>query len=128
MSRDKPKILIADDEKDFVQSLLERLEYEGFEIVVAYEGIRAVETAHKQKPDLILLDLQMPAGTGQSVLKTLRNHPETSKIPVIVMTALRKAGLEEEMMDLGAFNFIQKPLDLGRLLASIRALIGSKGM
>lgn len=123
--KNKPKILIADDNKDIVESLCERLEYEGFETIVAHEGVRAIELAHKEKPNLILLDIRMPAGTGQLVLKALRSHPDTSKIPVIVMTALKEKELEAEVADLGAFDFIQKPLDIDHLLTSIRALVGS---
>ncbi len=122
MIQNKPKILIADDDKDIVKLLSERFEHEGFEVVVAYEGVRAIEAAHKQKPDLILLDLKMPTGKGQDVLKALKNHPLTSKTPVIIMTALKEDGLEEEVRSLGAFDFIQKPLDLDRLLQSIRVL------
>ncbi len=122
MIQNKSKILIADDDKDIVKLLSERFEYEGFEVVVAYEGVRAIEAAHKQKPDLILLDLKMPTGKGQDVLKALKNHPLTSKTPVIIMTALKEDGLEEEVRSLGAFDFIQKPLDLDHLLQSIRAL------
>jgi DNA-binding response OmpR family regulator len=117
------KILIADDEQELVTTLRDFLEYQGFETLYAYEGVRAVELAHKKNPDLILLDLQMPAGTGQKVLESLRSRPETEKIPVIVITAIAKDRLEEEVQEKGAQDFIQKPFDTQELLSKIYALL-----
>ena len=117
------KILIADDEKDMVSVLRERLEAEGFETLVAYEGVRAIEMAHKKSPDLILLDLKMPAGRGQSVLEALRSRSDTEKIPVIILTALVEAGLREQLLAKGAQDFLQKPCDVDQLLDKIRSLL-----
>jgi len=119
----KYTILIADDEQELVTTLRDFLEYEGFETLSAFEGVRTVETAHKKKPDLILLDLQMPAGTGQMVLESLRSRPETEKIPVIVITAIAKDNLEEEVRRRGAQDFLQKPFDPQDLLSKILALL-----
>lgn len=76
------KILLVDDDRDFVTVLGDRLKAEGFKTVVAYEGVRAIEVAHKTKPDLILLDLKMPAGEGLSVLESLRKHPDRTPCPL----------------------------------------------
>lgn len=119
----KYTILIADDEQELVTTLRDFLEYEGFETLSAFEGVRTVEIAHKKKPDLILLDLQMPAGTGQMVLESLRSRPETEKIPVIVITAIAKDNLEEEVRRRGAQDFLQKPFDPQDLLSKILALL-----
>lgn len=117
------KILIADDEVQLVNMLKERLHFEGFETIVAHEGIRATEMANKQNPDLILLDLLMPVGTGQSVLQNLKSSPKTKNIPIIVMTAMKKPGLEQEMLDAGANDFVAKPFEIKDLLEKIRALL-----
>ncbi len=117
------KILIADDEVQLVNMLKERLNFEGFETFVAHEGIRATEMAHKHHPDLILLDILMPVGTGPSVLANLKSSPKTHKIPVVVMTAMKKAGLEKEMRDAGADDFIGKPFEIKDLLEKIKLLI-----
>ena len=93
----KFKILIVDDEPDIVTTVHDQLEADGFETVAASEGVRAIEMAHRQKPDLILLDLKMPAGTGQAVLRALRSRPDTEKIPIIVLTALQGPQLEKEV-------------------------------
>lgn len=120
MNTTKFKILVVDDEADLVKTLRARLEFEGYETSAAYEGVRAVEAAHKQKPHLILLDLRMPAGSGQSVLKTLRSHPETEKIPIIIITALNDSRLEAETKEAGAEEFFRKPYSIETLLEKIR--------
>ncbi len=119
----KPKILVADDEEELVKALRDRLHFEGFDTVAAFEGVRAIEMAHKQAPDLILLDLRMPAGTGQSVLKSLKSRLETEKIPVIVITALEGRNLEQELLEAGAVDFVRKPYDWNELLDKIRTTL-----
>lgn len=121
----QPKILIADDEIEYVEVLTSFLEAHGFEIITAHEGVRTIEAAHKQKPNLILLDLQMPAGTGQTVLQYLHSKPDTHAIPVIVMTGSGEPGIESMVRSLGAQDFLQKPFDNKILLARIHSLIKS---
>lgn len=119
----KNKILIVDDEQDLVSALRTRLEAEGFETCAAYEGIRGIEFAHKEKPDLIILDLKMPAGGGQSVLQALRSRPDTEKIPVIILTAMKESGLKERLLAEGASAFFEKPYEPDELLSEIGALL-----
>lgn len=116
----KKTILIVDDDVDLVKTLGCLLEAEGFDTLIAYEGIRAVEKANKHLPDLILLDLQMPAGTGQTVLSSLRSRNETRKIPVIILTALDDPSLETAARQAGAQEFLKKPCDPEVLLQKIR--------
>lgn len=117
----KLKILIADDDGDFVKVLQQRLEQEGFQIAAAYEGVRAVEMAHKEKPDLILLDIKMPTGGGLTVLGNLKNHPETKKIPVIIVTGLVERDLEKEARSAGAIDFVRKPFEMKALIEKIKS-------
>ncbi|MBL7685245.1 MAG: response regulator, partial [Deltaproteobacteria bacterium] len=77
-------VLIADDDKNLVGILKDRLTYEGYKVCMAYEGQMTIETTYKKKPDLILLDLWMPDGTGHTVLQELRGNEETREIPIIV--------------------------------------------
>lgn len=116
-------ILIVDDEPDFVSLLQDNLESRGYRVLTAHEGVRGIETAHKSKPDLILLDIKMPAGMGQSVLQALKKHSETRKIPVIVITALANRQLKEEIKQLGAKDFFTKPFDTEMLLEKIKSLL-----
>lgn len=118
------KILIADDDKDFVQVLGQRLRAEGLSTIVAYEGVRAIEAVNREHPDLVLLDIRMPAGTGQSVLKALRTKQTTAEIPVIVMTGQPDTGLEQEMRAAGAQGFFAKPFEFDDLIKNIWELMG----
>lgn len=123
MALRKFKILVADDDAEFVSVVRDFLEHEGYETMAAFEGIRTVEIANKQHPDLILLDLMMPAGRGDSVLRTLRSRMETEKIPVIVVTAVSKPDVQEEAKKAGANDFLQKPYQAKSLLEKIRTLL-----
>lgn len=116
----KFRILVVDDDVDLVKTLRMRLEFEGFETFAAHEGVRGVEMTLKKKPHLILLDLRMPAGSGQTVLKTLRANPDTEKIPVIIITALDDPRLETETKEAGASAFFRKPYSIETLLEKIR--------
>lgn len=118
------KILIADDDKDFVQVLGQRLRAEGLSTIVAYEGVRAIEAVNREHPDLVLLDIRMPAGTGQSVLKTLRAKQSTAEIPVIVMTGHPDIGLEQDVRADGAQGFFTKPFEFDDLIKNIWELMG----
>ncbi|MBI2082859.1 MAG: response regulator [Deltaproteobacteria bacterium] len=119
----KYTILIADDDHDIVNVLKERLEMEGYQTIEAYEGVRTIEAANKKNPDLILLDIRMPVGTGSSVLDALRARELTKKIPVIVMSALQEIGLEERLIAQGAQAFLKKPFDSNELLKKIHSFL-----
>lgn len=119
----KAKILIAEDEPEIVAILRDRLKVNGFETIEANEEVRTIELAHKKKPDLILLDLKMPAGRGKSVLKSLSSHPETKQIPVIVLTAMPARDVKEEVLAEGAEDFIQKPYEATVLIDKILKLL-----
>ena len=119
----KEKILIADDDKDFAITLRERLQAEGYVVVEVAEGVRAVEAAHKEQPDLILLDLKMPVGGGESVLQRLRGRYDTADIPIIIITGHSAPGLAERVIAEGASDFIEKPYDGADLLRRIRELM-----
>ena len=123
----KINILIADDDRDLCESLNQRLRYEGFEALAAYEGVRVIEAAHRHQPDLILLDINMPAGTGMTVLRALRSREDTKKIPIIVMTAMEEPGLKERVLFEGANDFLKKPFEIQLLLNKIRTFLGGLG-
>lgn len=122
----KHKILIADDDRGFVEMLKERLEVAGYDIVYVYEGIRTVEMAHKEHPDLILLDWLMPAGKGNTVLGFLAKKDDTRHIPVIILTGVSEPGLDEKAAALGAKAVIRKPYDSKQLLQTIEDVIAHK--
>lgn len=122
----KARILLADDDHDLVMTLKRLLEFHGFQIFTAYEGVRVMELAKKKKPDLIILDIKMPAGDGHTILQNLRSQDETSGIPVLILTGLEETNLEEEMKSAGAQEFLKKPYDSEELLQKVESLIHEK--
>jgi DNA-binding response OmpR family regulator len=124
----KKKILIVDDERDIVKALMIRLQGAGYEVVTAFDGAQAVFVAHKEKPDLIILDIRMPAGNGFSVAEKLKHSMNTFSIPVIFLTGSPEKNAEERAKTVGARFYIKKPYDPEELLDAItRALEEDSG-
>ena len=115
------KILIVDDDPDLRFALKLRLQAQKYDIVNAVDGYSAIAQANKEKPDLIILDLGLPAGDGFVVLDRLHRNPELAAIPVIVLTARDPESTERKALQMGACAFFQKPADNGALLGVIRA-------
>ena len=116
----KPKILVVDDDPDLVRALRLRLRANNYEIATAADGYAAIATAQKERPDLIVLDLGLPAGDGFVVLERLQNSDTLSGIPVIVLSARDPQNNEERALKAGAAAFFQKPADNEELLNVIR--------
>ena len=120
---DEKKILIVDDEKDFVHILSAHLKARGYNTVAASDAVGAITTAQKERPDLIILDVSMPGGNGLTVLKRLAASDHTSLMPVVVVTGLAPE-TKVEMLAAGAVAFYTKPLDIDILLTCIREQLG----
>ncbi len=116
----KKKVLIVDDERDIVKVLMIRLRGAGYEVVTAFDGAQAIFVAHKEKPDLIILDIRMPAGDGFSVVEKLKHSTDTFSIPVIFLTGGPERDSEEKAMTLGARFYIKKPYDPEELLDAVK--------
>ena len=114
------KILIADDEFNIVRLLSTRLQANGYEVVLAYEGNQAFEMAVKEKPDLILLDFNMPGSKGTGVLEKLKATNQVSRIPVIFVTAFTDDETRNKVIEMGACDFIGKPFDPEDVLKKIK--------
>ena len=117
------KILVIDDLPENVFILQDRLENEGYEVIVAYDGNSGIEKAYSHLPDLILLDVMMPDITGFEVCKILVNDEKTKHIPIILVTA--KAGSEDtrEGLEAGAFDYIKKPFNRVELFARVKSAL-----
>lgn len=113
-------ILVVDDEKDILEMLRYNLEKEGYRVLSATNGKRALEQAER-KPDLILLDVMMPEMDGWEVLKTLKRSRETASIPVVFLTARDSETDEVVGLELGANDYIVKPISIKKLSARLRA-------
>jgi two-component system alkaline phosphatase synthesis response regulator PhoP len=114
------KILLVDDEKDIVEFLKYNLEQENFDVLVGYNGEEALEKL-SQKPDLIILDIMMPKMDGYEVCKKIRSTKGFESIPVIFLTA--KSGETDEIkgLEIGASDYIQKPISPKKLIARVNS-------
>lgn len=118
-----PKILIVDDDPDLRQALRLRLRANHYETVTATDGYSAVAQAYKERPNLIILDLGLPAGDGFVVLDRLQRDDKLSGIPVVVLTARDPQSNEQRALQAGAAAYFQKPADNVELLDVIRATL-----
>jgi DNA-binding response OmpR family regulator len=121
------KILIVDDDPDIRQALRLRLRANRYETVNACDGYSAIAQAYKEHPNLIILDLGLPAGDGFVVLDRLREDDRLSAIPVVVLTARDPQSNERRALESGAAAFFQKPADNAELLEVIRATLSQEG-
>jgi DNA-binding response OmpR family regulator len=120
---EKAKILIVDDDPDLRRALKIRLRANNYETVQASDGYSAISVAQKERPNLIILDLGLPAGDGYVVLERLQKSDMLSDIPVIVLTARDPQSNEQKALQAGAAAFFQKPADNNELLDVIRATL-----
>ena len=110
------KVLIVEDDQRLALALSVRLKSRGYATWTAGDAITAVAEARRVKPDLILLDISLPAGSGFSVLEKLEQFPEIRETPVIVATASKDPELRKKALDLGAAGLLRKPYDEDALL------------
>jgi phosphate regulon transcriptional regulator PhoB len=117
------KILVADDEKDIVEMIAYNLEQEGFAVCTAFDGRKAWEMVNADKPDLVILDLMMPAMPGMEVCRMIRRQAETAAIPIIMLTAKSDPVDKILGLEIGADDYITKPFHVRELIARIRAVL-----
>lgn len=117
MSKEEIKILLVDDEKQFVDTLAERLDMRGFSARVAYDGPQALK-AVEEPTDVIVLDLRMPGMDGFEVLRSVKKS--NPQVQVIILTGHGGDAEEQTAYRMGAYNFLKKPMDIDELLNSIR--------
>jgi two-component system KDP operon response regulator KdpE len=118
------KILIVDDDPDVRQGMHVRLKANSYDTFFAADALSAVSEGRKHQPDLIILDLGLPAGDGFVVLERLRANTYLSVIPVIVVSARDVRVNKNRALKAGAKAFLQKPVDNAELLAVIRQTLG----
>ncbi len=113
-------ILIIEDDDQTRENLQIILEMEGFDVRTASDGPSGLETVRRQHPDLVLCDVTMPGLDGHGVLHELRAHPETRGIPFVFLTARSERADQRAGMNLGADDYLCKPIDAADLLSTIR--------
>jgi DNA-binding response OmpR family regulator len=118
------KILIIDDNQQLLLGLSARLRANGYSSTCATDAISAIAVARKELPDLVILDLGLPAGDGFLVLERMKGLPDLMSIPVIVLSAREPEANEKRALEAGAVAFFQKPADNHEFLTAIRHALG----
>lgn len=115
----KKKVLVIEDNEQnlyLVRFILERSDYE---VVAATDGKSGIEMAASLKPDLILLDIQLPVMDGYAVARSLRQNPDLAQTPIVAVTSYAMAGDREKVMDVGCNGYIEKPIDPDTFVAKV---------
>jgi DNA-binding response OmpR family regulator len=122
----KKKILLVDDEVDFVEVVRVRLEDSGYEVLVAYDGEEGLERAEREEPDLIILDIMLPKISGFDVCRKLKIDENFKDIPIVMLTAKFQPNDIKFGEAMGADAYITKPFEPQVLLGKIRELLNKK--
>lgn len=118
------KILLVDDSEMILQMEQMILQQDRYEVVMARDGHEGVKKALKLKPDLILMDVIMPNLDGFEAVKRLREHPDTRRVPIIMVTSKAEAESMETGYECGCSDYILKPIDSTELVAKVQNLLG----
>jgi two-component system, cell cycle response regulator DivK len=121
------KVLYVDDNDDNVYMLKMRLELLGdFEVITAEDGEKGCEMVCTERPDIVLMDLEMPGISGWEAAKRIKSNPETRDIPVLALSAHALAGEREKALAAGCDEFDTKPVEFDRLVAKLRSLLARR--
>ena len=118
------RVLIVEDDRVISLALGTRLRANGYEVLQAFDGLQGFMQATKHRPDVVLLDLSMPAGGGLSVASRMREMVDLASTPIIFMTASKKPELAAAAKQYGAIGFLEKPFDAEAMLALVRQATG----
>ena len=121
----KRKILVVDDEAYILHILNFSLGAEGYEVITAADGEEAIEKAREESPDLVVLDVMMPKKDGYEAFRVLKSDPETSNIPVILLTAKGREIDKKVGQQVGADYYIVKPFSPTRLIERVQEIFQS---
>ena len=119
---EREKILIIDDEKEFLDLLENALKRQGYDVIKAVDGIEGLERARSQKPDMVICDIRMPNKDGYAVLKEIRKDIDKN-LPIIMLSAIEDFKNIQEAYDCEADFYVSKPVEFITLLKNIRALL-----
>ena len=120
------KILIVEDDPDVRHGMHVRLKANNYDVCYAADAISSMSEAKKQEPDLIILDLGLPAGDGFVVMDRLKTVPSLSLVPVIIVSARDARANQERALKAGAKAYLQKPVSNAELLAVVRRALGER--
>jgi CheY-like chemotaxis protein len=118
------KIVVVDDDRTLATTTAEVLREHGYEAWVAFDGYQALTITRQTRPDVIILDVMMPAGGGIKTFQNLRLSIDTANIPIIFATAVAPEEVMEKLGQTDIRNFVSKPYDVAALVALIEKLVG----
>ena len=120
---DTPLVLVAEDNEINIKTFVSYLAYVGYRFLVARNGLEALDMTRQYKPNIILMDIQMPNMNGLEAITQIRAIPELSDIPIIALTALAMPGDREQCLLAGANEYLAKPVTLKQLGATVTNLL-----
>ena len=123
--RARPRVLLVDDYPDAREMYAEYLEFSGFDVIQAGNGMEAVQRAGDSAPDIILMDLSLPVMDGWEATRRLKADARTENIPVVALTGHALAGISEGAMKAGCDTFVTKPCLPEDLVKEIRKVLGN---
>jgi two-component system cell cycle response regulator DivK len=115
----KPKILVIEDNEQNLYLITFILEKHGYQVVQARDGQTGIEKACQEKPDLILLDIQLPGMDGYAVARELRSNPAFDKVPIVAVTSYAMVGDRERILAAGCEGYIEKPINPATFMAEV---------
>ena len=118
-------VLIVEDNELNMKLFHDLLEAHGYDTVGTRNGIEALDLARKHRPDLILMDIQLPEVSGLEVTKWLKDDPELKSIPVVAVTAFAMKGDEERIREGGCEAYLSKPISVGKFIETVRHFLGN---
>ncbi len=123
MPGEEPLILLVEDNETNIETISEYLPVWGYQLTVANSGTEALAKAHEEKPDLILMDIQIPEIDGLTAVRQLRQQETLNRVPIIALTALAMSGDRERCLEAGADEYLSKPVQLSQLIRLINELL-----
>lgn len=123
MGQNEPRILVVEDDNDTCAFFHKVFKRRGWITEFAVDGLSAISQARKFKPDVVVLDIGLPAGDGFSVIQRLKSNVSFSLIPIVVVSSRSPVATEERVLALGARAFLQKPVDADRIVALVDEIL-----
>jgi DNA-binding response OmpR family regulator len=120
----KKRVLIVEDENDVAELTKTAIQSDDIEVFIAFDGLSALDEIPKIRPDLILLDVMLPAVDGFELCKRIKGNPDTENILVVLFTAASEPFIVERVVGVGADDYLMKPIDDTKLRNKIRAALG----